>query len=77
MTKYALKAIFLPNNEGEPRHTYYPEVTFDTEEDAINAINAEYGETLSQLSTVDSGIDPDLFDYYFDDLDVYTIGTEI
>jgi len=74
LTKYALKAIFLPNEGGEAKYTFYPEVTFDTEQEAINAINGDYGDELAQSASLDTEIDQDLNNYYFDDLDVYRIG---
>ena len=73
MSKYAIKAVFevapLPT-----QYTYYTEVTFDTEEEAMDALNGEYGETLSEAATIDTQSDPNLADYYLDDLVVYKVG---
>ena len=74
MSNYAIKAVFLSNDEGDPQYTYYTEVTFDTEEEAMDALNGEYGETLSEAATIDTQSDPNLADYYLDDLIVYKVG---
>ena len=73
LTKYAIKAIFVPAPL-PTQYTLYEEVLFDTEEEATDALNGEYGETLSQAATIDTQSDPDLADYYLDDLVVYKIG---
>ena len=73
MTKYAIKAVFAP----APlpiQYTLYEEVLFDTEEEAMDALNGEYGEALSEAATIDTQSDPNLADYYLDDLIVYKVG---
>jgi hypothetical protein len=71
--KYAIKAIFEPAPL-PTQYTLYEEVLFDTEEEAVDALNGEYGETLSQAATIDTQNDPDLSDYYLSDLIVYKVG---
>ena len=68
--KWAICAVF-ENEAGEFNYTYYEERLFDTYSEALDAINDEDGEMLSQASTLDCEIDEDLQGYWLDDLTPY------
>jgi hypothetical protein len=74
MGKYGIKALFYSNNNNENTGvTYYDEVTFNSEEEAIDAICGEYGDLLVAVATIDCENEEDLEDTYFGDLEPYLI----
>jgi hypothetical protein len=73
--KYGIKAVFTCEGK-EDRFTYYAEQIFNSEEEALEAINDNYGEELAQAATIDSEIESDLIGYLYEDLEPYLIGEE-
>jgi hypothetical protein len=73
--KYGIRAIFTCEGK-ENRFTYYAEQIFNSEEEALEAINDNYGEELSQAATIDCEIESDLVGYLYEDLEPYTIEKE-
>jgi hypothetical protein len=73
--KYGIRAIFTCEGK-EDRFTYYAEQIFNSEEEALEAINDNYGEELSQAATIDCEIESDLVGYLYEDLEPYTIEKE-
>lgn len=76
MIKYGIKAIFLDEESKEAGSTYFDEVTFNSEEEALNAINGSYGDELLQASVIDSQTEEDLIGLVCDDLKPYVITEE-
>ena len=75
-TKYAMKAVFAPNvetKEGRSKYTLYPEKLFNTYDEAEEALDGEYGDTLAQAATIDSENEEDLKGYYFLYLGIYEV----
>ena len=70
--KYGIRAIFTCEGK-EDRFTYYAEQIFNSEEEALEAINDNYGEELAQASTIDSEIESDLIGYLYEDLEPYLL----
>jgi hypothetical protein len=60
--------LFLPN-----KYTYYDEILYATEAEALEAINSDRGEELSQASTIDCKVDDELKDHYLCDLEPYQL----
>ena len=73
---YAIRAVFKHEDNDTTNYTYYDTYEFDTEQDALDAINGELGEELSAMATIDTENEEDLEGYYFDDLEPYETGTE-
>jgi hypothetical protein len=61
-------SLFLPN-----KYTYYDEILYATEAEALEAINDDRGEELAQASTMDCKIDDELKDHYLCDLEPYQL----
>jgi hypothetical protein len=60
--------LFLPN-----KYTFYDEVLYATEKEALEAINSDRGEELSEASTIDCKIEEELKDHYLCDLEPYQL----
>ena len=78
--RYGIRAIFTCEGK-EDRYTYYSEQIFNSEEEALEAINEGYGEQLAQDATIDTenaseGLNPDLIGYLYEDLEPYLIEEE-
>jgi len=73
--KYGIRAIFTCEGK-EDTYTFYDEQIFNSEEEAMEAINDSYGEELAQASTLDSKIESDLVGYLYEDLEPYLIEKE-
>lgn len=73
--KFGIRAVFTCEGK-EDRFTYYAEQIFNSEEEALEAINDNYGEELAQASTIDSEIESDLVGYLYEDLEPYLIEEE-
>jgi hypothetical protein len=73
--RYGIRAIFTCEGK-EDRYTYFDEQIFNSEEEALEAINDSYGEELAQASTLDSRIEQDLIGYLYEDLEPYLIEEE-
>lgn len=72
MAKYGIRAVFCHESNSD-QYTYYSEVTYNSFEEALEAINSDRGEELSQASTIDNKIEPDLAGYWLDDLEPYKL----
>lgn len=59
--------------DGEDAYTFYDEVIFDTYEEALEAVNSEYGETLVAAANIDIETEEDLEGAIFEDLAPYEI----
>jgi hypothetical protein len=71
---YGIAAVFVHNEDVEKQtFTYYDEYKFKTLEEAVTAINDEYGEVLAQAATLDTKYEEELQGYYFSDLEPYEI----
>jgi len=64
---FYITAVFT-DGTGAEKYTEYREVLFATNEIAEEWLNGSYGEQLSQASDIDTQIDPELKDFWFDDL---------
>lgn len=64
---YRIKAIFKHEEQAD-KFTIYEEVLFASEEIAVDWLNGDYGELLSQASSLDTESEPDLEGYWLDDL---------
>ena len=73
---WGLRAIFLTDRDNTVNYTFYDEVKFKTEAEAIEAINSEYGDMLADAATIDCDIEDDLIGYYLEDLEPYKIEEE-
>ena len=73
--KYGIRAIFTCEGK-EDTYTFYDEQIFNSEEEAMEAINDSYGEELAQASTYDSLHEEDLIGYLYEDLEPYIIEKE-
>ena len=73
--QYGIRAVFTSEGR-EDRYTFYDEQIFNSEEEAMEAINDSYGEELAQASTIDSEIESDLIGYLYSDLEPDLIGRE-
>ena len=73
--KYGIRAIFTCEGK-EDTYTFYDEQIFNSEEEALEAINDSYGEELAQASTYDSLHEEDLIGYLYEDLEPYIIEKE-
>ena len=78
--KYGIRAVFTCEGK-EDRFTNYSEQIFNSEEEALAAINDNYGEQLSQDATIDNenaseALNPDLIGYLYEDLEPYIIEKE-
>jgi hypothetical protein len=76
MIKYGIRAVFLDEESKEAGSTYFNEVTFNSEEEALSAINGTYGDELLQASVIDSQTEEDLIGLVCDDLKPYAITEE-
>jgi hypothetical protein len=75
--KYGIRAIFTCEGK-EDKYTNYSEQIFNSEEEALEAINDNYGEQLSQDATIDTenaseDLNPDLIGYLYEDLEPYLL----
>ena len=71
---WGIRAVFEHNSLFLPhKYTYYDEVTYATEKEALEAINGDRGEELSQASTIDCKTEDDLKDHYLCDLEPYEL----
>jgi hypothetical protein len=73
--KWGLVAEFS-NPSGEDAYTFYDEVTFGSYEEALEAVNEEYGELLVAAAIIDNKNEADLQGFTFDDLAPYLIEEE-
>ena len=73
--KYGIRAIFTCEGK-EDTYTFYDEQIFNSEEEAMEAINDSYGEELAQASTYDSLHEEDLIGYLYEDLEPYILEKE-
>jgi hypothetical protein len=78
--KYGIRAVFTCEGK-EDRYTNYTEQIFNSEEEALAAINDNYGEQLAQDATIDTenaseALNPDLIGYLYEDLEPYIIEKE-
>jgi hypothetical protein len=73
--KYGVRAVFTCEGK-EDTYTFYDEQIFNSEEEAMEAINDSYGEELAQASTYDSLHEEDLIGYLYEDLEPYIIENE-
>jgi len=78
--KYGIRAVFTCEGK-EDRYTYYTQQIFNSEEEALKAINDNYGEQLAQDATIDTenaseALNPDLIGYLYEDLEPYLIEEE-
>jgi len=78
--KYGIRAIFTCEGK-EDKYTNYSEQIFNSEEEALAAINDNYGEQLAQDATIDTesaseDLNPDLIGYLYEDLEPYIIEKE-
>jgi hypothetical protein len=74
-SQFGIRSVFTKEGE-EDRYTFYDEQIFNSEEEAMKAINDSYGEELAQASTIDSEIESDLVGYLYSDLEPYLIEKE-
>ncbi len=72
--RYAIKAIFTDQDGKESGLTYYDETVFNSESEAIEAINSPYGDDLVSASIIDCETAPDLVGLMFSDLVPYLLG---
>ena len=70
--KYAIRAVFTCEGK-EDKYTNYSEQIFNSEEEALVAINDNYGEQLAQDATIDGENEADLIGYLYEDLEPYAI----
>jgi hypothetical protein len=71
---WGIRAVFEHNSLFLPhKYTYFDEVTYATEKEALEAINGDRGEELSQASTIDCKTEDDLKDHYLCDLEPYQL----
>ena len=73
MSKWGLVAEFYHYEKGEDAYTFYDEVTYDSYEEAMEAVTTEYGETLVAAANLDIESDPQLKGFNFEDLAPYLI----
>jgi hypothetical protein len=73
--QYGIRAVFTSEGR-EDRYTFYDEQVFNSEDEALEAINDNYGEELAQASTIDNEIESDLVGYLYSDLEPYLIEVE-
>ena len=73
--KFGIRAVFTCEGK-EDTYTFYDEQIFNSEEEALEAINDSYGEELAQASTYDSLHEEDLIGYLYEDLEPYLIEEE-
>jgi hypothetical protein len=73
--KFGIRAVFTCEGK-EDTYTFYDEQIFNSEEEAMEAINDSYGEQLAQASTYDSLHEEDLIGYLYEDLEPYLIEEE-
>jgi hypothetical protein len=78
--KFGIRAVFTCEGK-EDRYTNYTEQIFNSEEEALEAINDNYGEQLAQDATIDTenaseALNPDLIGYLYEDLEPYLIEEE-
>lgn len=66
--KWAIKAVFVDEKGEEKGLTIYEEHLFNSEKEAMRAINGSYGEELVQACEIDVEIEQDLIGLIFDDL---------
>jgi hypothetical protein len=70
--KYGIRAVFTCEGK-EDKYTNYSEQIFNSEEEALKAINDNYGEQLAQDATIDGENEEDLIGYLYEDLEPYAI----
>jgi hypothetical protein len=71
---WGIRAVFEHNSLFLPhKYTYFDEVTYATEKEALEAINGDRGEELSQASSIDCKTEDDLKDHYLTDLEPYQL----
>lgn len=73
MSKYGLAAEFFNPVTEEDTYTFYDEVKFDSYEEALVAVNEEYGETLVAAAQIDIENEANLQGFVFEDLVPYEL----
>ena len=69
MSKWAIRAVFVDDNNEPKSFTYYDEQLFNTEEEAFAFINSNAGEEIVQACEIDNETEEDLQGLTFDDLE--------
>jgi hypothetical protein len=75
MTKYGIRSVFCHESKSD-QYTYYSEVTYDSLEDVMEAINSDRGEEIAQASTIDNKNEEELVDYWLDEIEPYEISEQ-